>query len=41
MPWAELVSLAEADYPKGANGLPAAGIECMLRIHFLQHCSTV
>lgn len=39
VPWVELVSLAEPDYPKGANGRPPVGIECMLYIHFLQHCS--
>jgi transposase, IS5 family len=36
VPWASLCELIEPHYPKAGNGRPAAGLERMLRIHFLQ-----
>ena len=37
VPWPDLYSLIEPVYPKAGNGRPPAGLERMLRIHFLQH----
>lgn len=36
-PWAQLMALIEPHYPKPGNGRPPIGLECMLRIHLLQH----
>ncbi|MGI6789846.1 IS5 family transposase [Aminivibrio sp.] len=36
VPWKELYSLIEPFYPKAGKGRPPAGLERMLRIHFLQ-----
>jgi transposase, IS5 family len=37
MPWAALYAVVEPHYPKPGNGRPPIGLECTLRIHFLQH----
>ena len=36
VPWDELVALIEPHYPKAGNGRRPVGLECMLRIYFLQ-----
>ena len=36
VPWKELCALIEPFYPKPGKGRPPAGLERMLRIHFLQ-----
>ena len=37
IPWSELCALIEPYYPKAGRGRRPAGLERMLRIHFLQH----
>jgi transposase, IS5 family len=37
VPWAQLCALLEPVYPKPGSGRPPVGLECMLRIYFLQH----
>lgn len=36
VPWPRLLSAIEPYYPKGKRGRPPIGLECMLRIYFLQ-----
>ncbi len=36
VPWQELCQLIAPFYPKPGNGRPPVGLECMLRIYFLQ-----
>jgi IS5 family transposase len=38
VPWSVLVQIVEPYYPKAKTGRPPRGIECMLRIHYLQQC---
>lgn len=37
VPWDQLCHVIEPFYHKAANGHPPVGLECMLRIYFLQH----
>jgi len=37
VPWAELCAVVAPFYPKPGKGRPPAGLERMLRLHFLQH----
>jgi transposase, IS5 family len=36
IPWAKLLAVLEAHYPKGQRGRPPVGLERMLRVYFLQ-----
>ncbi len=37
VPWSALCALIEPAYPKAGNGRPPVGLECILRIYFLQN----
>lgn len=36
VPWARLLEALEPHYPKGKRGRPPIGLECMLRLYFVQ-----
>ena len=37
VPWQELCSVIEPQYPKAGNGRPPVGLQRMLRMYFVQH----
>ena len=37
VPWSDLCAVIQAHDPKRGNGCAPMGLECMLRIHFIQH----
>ena len=41
VPWSHLEALIEPFYPRKGNGRPPMPLGTMLRIHFIQQCTTV